>query len=99
MLHGLYGGEEGKQVSAGDFVDYGYFAIFGACTQQPILIQLQSDVPARRLPVEAEWIVGEYRLYNRQLGRGRAQSVLKSRPSQDDPTMIIVEVQRALSFP
>ena len=99
MLHGLYGGEEGKQVSAGDFVDYGYFAIFGACTQQPILIQLQSDVPARRLPVEAEWIVEEYRLYNHQLGRGRAQSVLKSRPTQDDPTMIIVEVQRVLSFP
>ena len=98
MLHGVYGGEEGKQVNPGDIVDYGHFVIFGACPQQPILIQLQSDIPARILPVEG-WIVEEYRIYNRQLGRGRAQSVLKTRPSPDDPTMIIVEVQRVLSFP
>ena len=98
MLHGVYGGEEGKQINAGDFANYGYFAIFGACVQQPILIQLQSDVPARILPVEG-WVVEEYRLYNRQLGRGRAQSVQKRRPSQDNPTMIIVEVQSVFSFP
>ena len=98
MLHGVYGGEEGKQVNAGDFVDYGYFAIFDACAQQPILIQFQSDVPGRILPVE-RWAIEEFRLYNRQLGRGRAQGVVKRRPSQDDPTMIIMEIQIVLSFP
>ena len=98
MLHGVYGGEKGKQINANDFVNYGYIAFFGTCAQQPILIQLQSDVPARRLPVEG-WTVEEYRSYNRQLGRGRAQSVLKSRPSPDDPTMLTVEGQRVFSFP
>ena len=98
MLHGLYGGEEGKQVNARDFVDYGYFSIFDACAQQPILIQFQSDVPGRLLPVE-RWAIEEFRLYNRQLGRGRAQGVVKRRPSQDDPTMIIVEIQQVFSFP
>ena len=98
MLHGVYGGEGGKRINAGDFVDYGYFAIFGACAQQPILVQFQSDVPARTLPVE-EWTVEEYRIYNRQLGRGRTQGVLKSRSSPDDPTIIIMESQRVFSFP
>ena len=98
MLHGVYGGEEGKQVNARDFANYGYFAIFGACAQQPILIQFQSDVPARILPVEG-WVIEEYRLYNRQLGRGRAQRVFKDRLSPDDPTMAILDSQHVFSFP
>ena len=98
MLHGVYGGEEGKQINAGDFANYGYFAIFDACAQQPILLQFQADVPARILPVEG-WLVEEYQLYNRQLGRGRAQVVVKNRPSPDDPTMIIIEIQQVFSFP
>ena len=66
--------------------------IFGACAQQPILIQTQTDVPARVLPVEG-WVVEELRLYNRYLGRGRVQSVFKATASPDDPTMIVGEVQ------
>ena len=98
MLHGVYGGEGGKQINAGDFLDYGHFAIFDACAQQPILVRFQSDVPARILPVEG-WIVEELRIYNRQLGRGRAQNFFKSRSSPDDPTMIITESQQIFSFP
>ena len=55
MLHGLYGGVEGRPVNAGDFLLYGYLALFDACPQQPILIQSQSDIPARVLPVEG-WL-------------------------------------------
>ena len=98
MLHGVYGGEEGIQVSAGDTVIYGHMAIFGACDQQPIVIQAQNNIPGRRTPVEG-WIVDEYQLYNRQLGRGRAQSVLKTALKPDDPTMVVVEVQMVFSFP
>ena len=98
MLHGLYGGVDGRQVNAGDLLVYGYLAIFDACPQQPILIQIQTDIPARILPVEG-WIVEELRLYNRQLGRGRAQTTFKTRPSPDDPTMIVMENQSVLSFP
>ena len=98
MLHGLYGGVDGRQVNAGDFLVYGYLAIFDACPQQPILIQTQTDIPARVLPVERT-TVEEVRLYNRQLGRGRGQSNFRMRPSPNDPTMIVIENLRVLSFP
>ena len=98
MLHGLYGGMDGRQVNAGDGLAYGYLAIFDTCPQQPILIQVQTDIPARILPVEG-WIVEEFRLYNRQLGRGRAQSTFKTRLSPNDPTMLVTENQSVLSFP
>ena len=98
MLHGLYGGVDGRQVNAGDFLVYGYLAIFDTCPQQPLLIQTQTDIPARILPVEG-WIVEELRLYHRQLGRGRAQNTFKNRLSPDDPTMIVIENQSVLSFP
>ena len=52
MLHGLYGGEDGRQVSAGDFLVYGHLIIYDTCPQQPIVIQTQTDIPARILPVE-----------------------------------------------
>ena len=98
MLHGLYGGVDGRQVNAGDFLVYGYLAIFDTCPQQPILIQTQTDIPARILPVEG-WIVEELRLYHRQLGRGRAQNTFKNTPSPNDPTMIVIENQSVVSFP
>lgn len=98
MLHGLHGGNAGRPVNAGDYLLYGHFMIFGACAQQPILIQTQTDVPARVLPVEG-WVVEELRLYNRYLGRGRIQSVFKATTSPDGPTMIVAENQRVVSFP
>ena len=98
MLHGVYGGEEGREVSAGDTVVYGHMAIFGTCAQQPIVIQAQNNIPGRRTPVEG-WVVEDFQLYNRQLGRGRAQSVFKASSSPDDPTMLVIEVQMVCSFP
>ena len=98
MLHGVYGGEEGRPVNVGDSLLHGYFIIFNACAQQPILIQYQSEIPARRLPVEG-WSIEALRLYNRQLGFGRAQHTFKIGPSPDDPTMFVVEVQDVWSFP
>ena len=98
MLHGLYGGVDGRPVNAGDIVVYGYIIIFDSCPQQPILIQVQTDIPGRILPVEG-WVVEELRLYQRQLGRGRAQAIFKTRPSPDDPTMLVMESQAVISFP
>lgn len=40
MLHGVYGGEDGIPVNEGDFLGCGYYIIFNACAQQPILIKL-----------------------------------------------------------
>ena len=71
---------------------------FDTCPQQPILIQTRTDIPIRILPVEG-WILEDLRLYNRQLGRGRAQFTIKNRPSPDNPTMVVMEVQGVMSFP
>ena len=98
MLHGVYGGEEGIPVTASDALSYGHMAIFGACDQQPIVIQAQNNIPCRSTPVEG-WVIDELQLYNRQLGRGRAQSVFKSAPNPNDPTRINLDVQIAFSFP
>ena len=98
MLHGLYGGVDGRPVNAGDFLLYGFIAIFDACPQQPILIQSQNDIPSRVLPVEG-WFIEEGRLYNRQLGRGRSQNTVKTTISQDDPSRVMITIQLVISFP
>ena len=98
MLHGVYGGEQGQPVNPGDVLVYGYFSIFGACSQQPILIQTRSNTPTRELPVE-RWTVENLRLYNRALGNGRSQGVLKVALSPDDPAIAVVESQLVISFP
>ena len=98
ILHGVYSGEQGLPVNAGELLVYGYFVIFGACSQQPILIQTHSNTPTHILPVEG-WTVEDLRLYNRQLGDGHLQGVFKIRLSPDDPTMVVVENQLVLSFP
>ena len=97
-LHGLYGGEDGRQVNAGDFLVYGYLVLFDSCPQQLVLIQAQTDIPARILAVEG-WVVEDLRLYHRQLGRGRAHNSFKTRPSPDDPMMIVMLTQTVVSFP
>lgn len=97
-LYGEYGGEAGRQVNEGDALNYGHFIIFGACAQQPIVIQLQNNIPAHTVPSEG-WIVDYLQLYHRQLGTGRAQIVFKSRPSATDPSMLVIENMQLFSFP
>ena len=77
MLHGVYGGEEGRPVFDGDTVTYGYFIIYDASNHQPTLIQSRSEVPSRTLPVEG-WFVEELILYNRWLGQGRLTGVYRN---------------------
>ena len=97
-LHGEYGGEAGIQVNEGNAVNYGHFIIFGACAQQPIVIQVQNNIPAHTVPIEG-WIVDYVQLYHRQLAMGRAQIVFKSRPSATDPSMLAIENMQVFSFP
>ena len=44
MLHGVYGGEEGKPVQVGESVVHGYLIIFDACNHQPIIIQMPTEI-------------------------------------------------------
>ena len=76
-LFGRYGGEQGISVTLGDLLVYGHIIITGPCPQEPLLFQIQMDIPSRRTPVEA-WLVQELRAYHRQLGQGRMQFVFKS---------------------
>ena len=47
MLHGVYGGEEGKPVYDGDSIVYAYLIIFDACHHEPIIIQAHAETPGR----------------------------------------------------
>ena len=94
MLHGVYGGEEGKPVQVGESVVHGYLIIFDACNHQPIIIQFQTETPGRFLPVEG-WLIEEFKLYNPWLGRGRLQNIFKFPQDRTMPT----EIQQVFSFP
>ena len=76
-LYGRYGGQQGISVVFGDLLVYGHAVISGPCSQEPLLFQIQTDIPSRRTPVEA-WLVQDLRAYHRQLGQGRMQFVFKS---------------------
>ena len=94
MLHGIYGGEEGKPIQDTDSIVYAYLIIFDACNHQPIIIQAWAETPGRALPVEG-WNVVEFKLYNPWLGRGRFQGIFKE---PQDPSLPI-EIQQVYSFP
>ena len=85
MLHGVYGGEEGKPVEDGDTIVYAYLILHDACSHQPIIIQAWAETPVRILPVEG-WFIEEFKLYNQWLGRGHLMNIFI--PPQN-PTMPI----------
>ena len=98
-LFGTYGGQQGISVTLGDLLVYGHVIISGPCPQEPLLFQIQSDIPARRTPVEL-WLVQELRAYHRQLGQGRMQFVFKSSavPGAAVPTTLQSDTA-VISFP
>ena len=65
MLHGEYGGEEGKLA----FVFYGHEYVYDVCEQQGIIFQLESPTPLRNEPSDG-WLVINCRVCNRMLGDG-----------------------------
>ena len=69
MLHGEYGGEEGRMVFANDVVFYGREYAYDVCKQLGIIFQLESPTPLRNEPSEG-WSVINYRVRNRMLGEG-----------------------------
>ena len=46
MLHGTYGGEQGRLITFPDDLRYGFYSI-DACAQQLIVMQYQSRTPHR----------------------------------------------------
>ena len=69
MLHGEYGGEEGKPVSKYDIGSYGHEYVFDACKQQGLTFQYESLAPFRSTPVDG-FSVAILRVRNRVHGEG-----------------------------
>ena len=68
ILHGSYGGAEGKPVGPTNTLVYGFYVI-DVCQQSPVLIQFQSSTPFRVEPVDGILVIN-LDLYNRVLGMG-----------------------------
>ena len=95
MLHGEYGGEEGKLVLANQRVMYGHDYIYDACKQQGIIFQLESLTPLRGVPIDS-YIVRTFRVRNRALGEGIAWGV--SRITVVNPTTLRYELRQVYTF-
>ena len=95
MLHGQYGGEEGKLVLARQLVVYGHDYLYDACKQQGIIFQLESLTPLRGTPID-RFIVRTFRVRNRVLGEGIAWGV--SRITSVNPTTLRYELRQVYTF-
>ena len=95
MLHGEYGGKEGKLVFAMQRLVYGHDYLYDACKQQGIIFQLESLTPLRGVPIDS-YIVRTFRVRNRMLGEGTAWGV--SRISVVNPTTLRYELRQVYSF-
>ena len=69
MLHGEYGGEEGRLGVAGEGLFYGHDYLYDACALQGIIIQLESLAPIRSVQIDG-FFVTIFRVRNRVLGEG-----------------------------
>ena len=69
MLHGEFGGEEGRLAFVDELVFYGHEYLYDVCEQQGIIFQLESLTPIRRVPSDS-WTIVNYRVRNRMLGEG-----------------------------
>ena len=76
LLHGEYGGEEGKLVSTDENLLYAYDYVFDACKQQGLTFQFESLAPSRSVPVDG-FSVGIYQVHNRMLGVGTFWGVFR----------------------
>ena len=77
MLHGEYGGEEGRLGVAGIF--YGHDYLYDACALQGTIIQLESLAPVRSVQIDG-FFVTVFRACNRVLGEGTVWGVGRVTP-------------------
>ena len=95
MLHGEYGGDEGKLVSTNEELVYGHDYIFDACKQQGLTFQYESLAPLRSTPVDG-YFVTSFRVRNRMLGEGTIWGV--GRVTTVDATTRRFELREVFTF-
>ena len=96
ILHGRYGGDEGKPAGPSEQLLYGFSSI-DACEQSPILIHYRCPTPIRTEPVDLTRIAN-CNAFNRVLGRGRTQSISTVRPDQENPRKFRIDYKNISTF-
>ena len=96
MLHGEYGGEEGRLAFANELVFYGREYLYDVCEQQGIIFQLESLTPVRRVPSDS-WMIVNYRVRNRMLGEGVLWGLYRFTPVNS--TTWRLETRQVITFP
>ena len=97
LLHGSYGGADGKPVGAGNSVEYGFMSI-DACEQSPVFIQYTTPTPFRQEPVDGTFFIN-LDLYNNVLGYGKAQESIVVTPDENNPGKFHVSIRNVFTFP
>ena len=95
MLHGEYGGEEGKLASTNEDIFYGHEYVFDACKQQGLTFHFESLAPIRTTPVDG-YDVRIFRVTNRMLGEGTLWGV--GRVTTVDATTHRFELREVFTF-
>ena len=96
MLHGEYGGEEGRLAFANEGLYYGHDYIYDACRLQGIIFQIESLTPIRRVQPD-DWFVITFRVRNRTLGEGTSWGVV--RITEIDSDTVRFEGRQLYTFP
>ena len=78
MVHGSYGGTEGKPVGPQNVLLYG-FDVIDVCQQSRIIIQFQLPSPIRAEPIDGITTI-LHDIYNQVLGEGIAHSIFQLLP-------------------
>ena len=97
LLHGTYGGVDGKPVGVGNSVQYGYWSI-DVCDQSPIIIQYSTPTPFRLEPIDGTGVF-HLDLYNNVLGYGKAVETVTIRPDEDNPGKYRISNRAFFTFP
>ena len=78
MLHGEYGGEEGKLVIAPDHLFYQHQYVYEACKQQGIIFQIESIAPIQITTSNlGGFVLYNFRVRNHVLGEGTVWGVAR----------------------
>ena len=97
LLHGSYGGVDGRPVGAGNIVEYGFFNI-DICNQSPIIIQYSNSAPFRLEPIDGTGIA-HFDVYNNVLGYGKAVETPVIRPDYANPGKYTLSNRIVFTFP
>ena len=97
LLHGTYGGREGKKTDQLGSILYSY-NIISVCDQSPIVIQIQNEVPFRQEPNDRSCFIN-YDAYNTVLGYGKAYGSALIEPDREIPGTFRYNSRIVFNFP